>query len=635
MKKFKLIFFPIVVCVMALIIALTACGGAPFVNPGDKLGGGGTGDIADSVNDSAVSSVKKDIIANSDLSALASDTDSAGATEIAATSDVVEITQSGSYYFQGSYGGIHIAGEKLKLHFFLDGANISTENGVAIDGTSDAKKLELVITLAKDSSNVVCNSGLDKKGKEVNAIHIKGSLAINGTGTLSVVSESKSALKASKGLQIVDSTLKLEAANHAVSALFVVGANCTVEVMSAGKDGINAECDDETTAFTTDEGYVSLTNVNYNCNVPGDGIQADTVVYINGGTYHITTSGNFVQKSSANMSEYGMTADDFNYTKSGNDYARVASDEVGRYGSNLYGLSQSCKGIKAGEIEYPDPKGGDDEITVSDGDYLIVITAGSFTIDSTDDAIHTNGGDVLIEGGTYTLSTCDDAITADGLNKITGGDITIAKSYEGIEGAYVEISGGTIDLTASDDGINAASDDRSVTAHIIISGGDITVNASGDGIDSNGSILISGGRVIVYGPTSGRDAGLDADRGIVITGGYVFATSTLGMVETPSSNSTQYVVSYAHQSTITAGSVISLADSNGDMLFSCELLKNCQSVIFSTPDLVKGGSYTLYGGSTKLTTFTVSSIITTIGSAGGSFPGGRPGGTPPGGFGGR
>lgn len=265
---------------------------------------------------------------------------------------------------------------------------------------------------------------------------------------------------------------------------------------------------------------------------------------------------------------------------------------------------------------------------------------GTFNIDSTDDAIHANSGNVLIEGGTYTIATYDDAITSDNLTKITGGEITVSKSYEGIEGAYVEISGGTIDIVSSDDGINAASDNTSVVEHIIISSGNVKVNASGDGIDSNGSILISGGTVLVFGPTSDADAGLDADRGIVITGGYVFVTGSFRMVETPSRNSTQYVVSYAYQSKIAANSVISLVDGNGDTLISVEILKDCQSIIFSTPDLAKGSAYSLYGGSTKLTSFTVSSIITTIGSSGNSFPGGGfnggPGGTtPPGGFGGR
>ena len=186
---------------------------------------------------------------------------------------------------------------------------------------------------------------------------------------------------------------------------------------------------------------------------------------------------------------------------------------------------------------------------------------------------------------------------------------------------------------ASDDGINAASDDKSVTPHVIISGGNVTVDASGDGIDSNGSILISGGTVVVYGPTSDADAGLDADKGIVVNGGTLFATSTLGMVETPSTNSTQHVVSYAHQSSISAGSVVSLTDSDGNVLLSYEVKKNCQSIILSCAALCNGSTYSIYGGQTKMATFTVSSIITSVGSSGSSFPGGGgPGG--PGGMGG-
>lgn len=662
--KIKKLLFPIAAITMSCVFAFSACGGPEegkidpnpdsgitrpdggqtppdtsgggFTNPGDSLGGGGTGDVSDPIDDSANDVVKGEIIDKSDLDGLADNTTSKGAITQEATNEIVEISESGDYYFKGKYGGIHITGEKLKLHFIFDGVTISTENGVAIDGTSDAKKAEVVITLNEGTTNTVTNSGTDKKGKEVNAIHIKGSLAINGTGTLNVTSESKSALKASKEIQIVNATLNLSSVNHAVTGLSVTASNCTINVLTAGKDGINAECDDETTEFTTEEGFVSLKNVTYTCSVAGDGIQADTVVYIDGGSYDITTNGVFVQKTTANMEEYDMTADDFKFIKSGNHYVRIASDETGRYNSSqLYGLTQGCKGIKVGEIEYPDPDDDDIEYAVTEGEYLIVIVSGTFSINSTDDAIHANSGDVLIEGGTFTLSTYDDAITADGLTKITGGDITITTCYEGIEGAYVEISGGTIALTSTDDGINAASNDNTIIEHIIISGGDITVDASGDGLDSNGSILISGGTVVIYGPTSGMDAGMDADRGIVITGGKVFVASTLGMVETPASNSTQYVVSYAHQSMITAGSVITLCDKDGNVILAATVQKNCQSIIFSTPDLINGETYSLYGGDTQLTSFTVSSIITTIGSAGGNFPGGMgPGGKRPGGMGG-
>ena len=620
MKKFKYILSTLIMCAVAF--AATACKtDKPFTNPGDNLGGGGTGEVAGSVDNSYASPIKSEMQSNCDLSELSSKTSDEGKIVVEPQEGVYEITDSKTYYFKGEYGGIFIA-NKQKPHLIFDGATVTNNNGIAIDGTS--KKIELTITLVEGSVNTVSNDGADDKGEGYNAIHVKGDLlAINGKGTLNVVSAAKSAIKASKAIKIVDANLGISATNHGVTGASVAAANCSINITSAGKDGINAECD-EPTEFGTSDGYVALNNVNYTCNVSGDGIQADTVVYINGGNYNVKTNGEFIPKTQ--MSEYGLSADDFNYIKSGNSYQRVATDEAGRYGSgNLYALAQSCKAIKVGQIA--DANG--DPV---DGNYLIAIVDGTLNIDSTDDGLHTNGGDVLIEGGTLTLSTCDDAITSANLTKITGGDITITTCYEGIEGSYVEIGGGKIDLTATDDGINAANENKSVNAHIIISGGEITVDAGGDGIDSNGSILISGGTVTVHGPTTGRDAGLDSDKGIVITGGTVFVTSTLGMVETPSTNSEQYVVSYAHQSTIAAGSTVTLSDGDGNPLVSVTVKKKCQSIILSSPDLKKGKTYSIYGGNTKMTSFTISSVITTIGSQGGSFPGG---GFNPGGPGGR
>ena len=559
----------VVLLIFVLVTAFAACDN--FVNPGDELGGGGIGEVATPADTTTLNETKEAVQAKADLSELAADTSSTGATTVAPTSEVVQISASGTYLFKGTYGGIYIAKEKLTLHFIFDGATIKNNNGVAIDGSVN-KKTTLTITLKAGSTNTVENSGDD-----VNAIHVKGTLSFNGNGTLNVVSNSKSAIKASKEIQIVDATLNLTAENHAITGAAVVASNCTINVLEAGKDGINAECD-EATEFALDDGYVVLTDVDYTCEVGDDGIQANTVLYIDGGDYAISSVG---------------------------------------------------KGIKVSEVTFTskDDDGNKVDNTVTDGDYLTAIASGTFDINSTDDAIHVNSGSALLEGGTFTISTGDDAITAAELIKITGGNITVTKSYEGLEGAFVEISGGKVDIVSSDDGINAASEDRNVKPHIIISGGEVTVNASGDGIDSNGSILISGGTVIVHGPTSGHDAGLDADRGIVITGGKVFASSTLGMVETPSTNSTQNVVSYAQQSNIKAGSIVSLRDKQGNILIEVTVQKNCQSVIMSSPDLKNGETYYIYGNNTKITSFKVSSVITSIGTTGNRFPG-APGGAP-------
>lgn len=614
----KKILFPILTLALSAAI-LSGCGRNAFTNPGDFLGGGGTGEIADSADD-VTDSVKEDF--SDDFSGLSGNTSQDGATVAPPTEGVYTISESGTYYFSGNYGGIALGAKNLTLHLIFDGAHIQSATGIAVNGADDnGKGGEVVITLIGENSVVSAS-------ETENAIHIKGTLSFNGSGSLAVTSSGKNAIKVSKGLTIVDCALTLSAANHAISALFVAASDCEINVLSAGKDGINAECDDKTTAFTTAEGYVYLKNVGYSCETAGDGIQADTVVYIAGGNYHIKTNGVFVADTTQNRTKYGLAADDFRYIKSGDDYQKVASDYRG---SSLYALAQGCKGIKVGEIEYPDPNDEEKEIAVTDGDYSVIIEDGTFTIDSTDDAIHANSGNLSVGGGSFTISTHDDALTSDVLTKITGGEITVTKSYEGIEGAYVEITDGTVDITASDDGINAASDDTSVVEHIIISGGKVYVNSGGDGIDSNGTILISGGETYVAGPTSNMDCAIDSDRGTVVNGGYLFAVGPLGMVETPAQNSAQCVVSFARSQSIAAGTNLSLTDESGRAILTFRTPKACQSVIISCPELENGKKYQIYGGDSSLCDFTVSGIITTVGSSGGI---GNPGGNVPGGPGG-
>ena len=154
------------------------------------------------------------------------------------------------------------------------------------------------------------------------------------------------------------------------------------------------------------------------------------------------------------------------------------------------------------------------------------------------------------------------------------------------------------------------------------------MDSGGDGIDSNGTILISGGVTYVAGPTSNMDCAIDSDRGTVVNGGYLFAVGPLGMVETPSTNSSQYVISFARSQSIAAGTNLSLTDADGKTIFSFQTPKACQSVILSCPELALGSTYKIYGGDSSLCEFTIGGIITSVGSSGGI---GTPGGTPPGG----
>lgn len=545
-----------------------------------------------------------------DLSALSKDVNADGATVL--SNDVTTITSAGSYILTGAYAGITVSvGNGETAHLFLNNATISGGAGIAISNTN--KKSTLIITACENTENEVAS-----KGDDANAIHVKGTLKINGTGTIKV-SAKKNGIKVSKGLSIADSTINLTAGNHALSARFIETENVKIDVLSAGKDALNAECDDKTQEFTLDEGYVSLKSSKVFASVSGDGIQADTFVYITGGSVDIKTAATFVSYSAESMATYDLSEDDFRYIKSGDTYKKI--DDVATKGSR-YAMIQSAKGIKCGEIKYEID--GTEYAVTKNTNYFIVIDGARVKINSSDDAIHTNSGNVLIKGGTLDLTTLDDGIHADELVKIDGGEITVNGSYEGIEGAYVEINGGTINITASDDGINAASDDESVNEHIIISGGTITVDASGDGLDSNGTIYVTGGTLIVYGPTTGADTGLDADGGILIDGGNVFVASSKEMLEIPASNSKSNVLVYG-VNTVPAGSEIILTNADGGEMVRITLKKQAQAIILSTPELATNGTYSLYADENLLASFSVTETITAIGVR----SNGRQGGNPP------
>lgn len=619
MKKLLALFAAFVL--LLSLFTLTACEIKPSLPPDDGNGNGGTvvekpdgvdNDETESDIDKAgsvdVSDVKNDVNCPDDAVAL--------------SGDEISISEGGNYYITGAHTSVTIT-KKITAHLYFDGVTLNNDAGKAF---STDKKSDITLTLIGENS---ITNGSD------NAVHIKGDLTVNGSGSLTVTSNGKNGIKVSKQLTVVDASLNVSSQNHGITAETIVANGAKINITSAKKDGLHAECDYEydkdeginveECVFTKDAGFVSLVNVDYSCDVKGDGIQADTFVYINGGNYNIKTTGEFVKDTTANRQEYGLISDDFRYQYRNGVYKKVASDEAR---GTLYALTQGCKGIKVGEIEFDSNGDDEDDYVVTEGDYIIMIKGGTFVIDSTDDALHTNSGDVVIDGGTFTINTTDDGMHADQLLKINGGNIDVQTSYEGLEGGYVEINGGTIKVVATDDGINAASDDRTVKEHIIVTDGTITVDAEGDGIDSNGTVLISGGTVTVFGPTTGGNGGLDADNGILVDGGTVFVTSALGMVETPGNNSKQYVVSYGSKSSLGNGDVISVKDSDGNVLIQVTLIKSCQSVIVSIDGFKKGSTYSLYKNDTLLESFTVSNILTTIGTQSGGFgPGGnRPGG---------
>ena len=293
---------------------------------------------------------------------------------------------------------------------------------------------------------------------------------------------------------------------------------------------------------------------------------------------------------------------------------------------------------------------------------LITLSGGELKLESRDDGINCDG-DILVNGSVITLDCFDDAVHSDGSVTIDSGDITVTSSNEGIEGKNITVNGGNVSVTASDDGFNCTTGEgggfgfrpgaysAGEMPMLVFNGGTVYVNAQGDGLDSNGSIEVNGGTVIVDGPTgSGNgslDSGTESGGTITVNGGTLLAVGSTGMAETPGSASGQY--SFYYGVSFQSGTKITVTDKNGKKLIEHTAAKSGGCIIFSSPELEQNGEYTLQVGSSYYDII-ITDRITSYGQGGGfggfgggpggfgggpGGSGGGPGGQqPPGGFGG-
>ena len=139
-----------------------------------------------------------------------------------------------------------------------------------------------------------------------------------------------------------------------------------------------------------------------------------------------------------------------------------------------------------------------------------------------------------------------------------------------------------------------------LTPLLTVSGGYTAVYASGDGIDSNGNIVMTGGTLLVFGPTDNGNGAIDYGDGncsMTISGGTLLAVGSSGMAET-ATGSGQAVFDGAFRSSVAAGTLIGLCDADGNLLCGYRLPKIISSIVFSSAALTSGATYTLVQGGT-------------------------------------
>ena len=389
----------------------------------------------------------------------------------------VSITAAGTYVFSGDCdnGSITVKKGVTGVTIVLNGLTLTNDDSAAITLNKTA---EASLIAAAGTTNTVADTASSNDENAAVKVKSGATLAIGGTGTLTVDGNAKNGIKgaADAVISVDEVALTIEAENDGLSCddeLTIAGGTLNI---TAGGDAVKAspDTDDTENPDTTSLGNVTISGGTLTLHATGEGVQADGDLTISGGTFHVKTNGG---------------------------HTTTLTDD-----------SASCKGFKAGKT--------------------LTVIGGTLTVDSADDALHANT-DVTISGGTLTLATGDDGVHADndlvigtkGASSTSTPRINITASYEGLEGTTVTVYSGDIDVVASDDGVNAANStlgERSDKYAINIAGGDLYIDAGSDGLDSNNDINMTGGKVEVYGADAVMDAAIDYDGTFTLSGGTLF-----------------------------------------------------------------------------------------------------------------
>lgn len=532
--------------------------------------------------------------------------------------NTITITQGGTYSLSGTLSDGQLivnAGDLDQVKLLLNGVNMTSSTSAPIY-IMNADKTTL--TLVEGTENIITDATSyhyeDASIDEPNAaIFSKDDLKIDGTGTLIVNANYNNGIASKDDLSIKNGTITVNAVNNGIKGKDSIEIENGTFIINSGGDAIKSDNTTDTT-----KGYITINGGTFDLVATGDGIQAETNLLINAGTFTIKTGGGS-ENASSHSSDWG------NWMFPGQSQSSSSISEE----------TTSAKGLKAG--------------------LNLTIEGGTFTLDSSDDAMHTNDS-IIINNGELLITSGDDGIHADTNLEINGGNIDIKKSYEGLESTTITINNGSIHLVANDDGINAAGGNdgssmggrpgqnqfSSSTGMIYFNGGYVYVDATGDGIDANGSIEMTGGTVLVNGPTDGGNGALDYDATFNISGGLLIAMGSSAMLQTPSTSSSQNTIVVSTNTT--AGTLVNIKDTTGTDLVTFAPSKTSQVMIISSPDFKTGSTYTIstggtysgtetdglyidgtYSGGSELTSLTLSSSVTSNGnlSSGGM---GRPSG---------
>ncbi|UOQ84359.1 carbohydrate-binding domain-containing protein [Gracilibacillus salinarum] len=581
--------------------------------------------------------------------------------------NTVTIHTSGTYVLEGDASDSQVivdAEDQGTVRIILNGVSLTSTTSAPIF-VKQADKT--VVSVEKGTENTLTDASEyvyeDEDSDEPKAaIYSKDDLTINGSGQLTVKANFNDGITGNDDLKIIGATIAITATDDGIVGRDLFAMKDASITVDAGGDGVKSSNDED-----ADKANIVLESGTLTVDAEGDGIASENTVTVLDGEYNIVAGGGSPETIEATQ-EFGggmggqggmqgqmpngedssgerpappegfeegempqfeegqapsdggqMTPPDQGTTtetqQSGD--TQQSSQEQAQTNEQQQGTNAESTESAETEEDTPSTKG----IKAVNS---VTIAGGTISIDSNDDALHSDK-ELTITNGDITINTGDDAVHADESLAINGGNVQVDKSYEGIESQDITITDGTIRLTTADDGfnVNGGTDemgmfganqgqtteqttdseqtDETTTeteeeGQLLIEGGYIYVNADGDGLDSNTSAKMTGGTVLVYGPTNSGNGALDYNSAFTVEGGTLIAAGSSGMAQGVSEDSAQNSILMTFPEMLEANTTVYVTDSNGDVVTAVTPEKQFQTVVISSPDLKQDETYTINTG---------------------------------------
>lgn len=450
---------------------------------------------------------------------------------------VYTITKAGEYTVTGllSEGQLIVdAGDEDEVTIVLNGTSITCSSGSPIY-VKNASKVE--IKSEENSFNEVIDNrteatedSSDDAGNA--AIYATCDLKLVGKGALVVTGNYNNGIQSKDDLSIKNVIVKVTAVNNAVKG------NNAVDIESGNIIAISAKGDGIKTSNSNisnkgnQKGIVTITGGNIDVYAACDGIDAAYGVDISGdGNLNIYTDtySEYSEEVTSSGSSSGTSTSrnsSANKTASANTVSYVAASDTianapgGSGGGNMGGMD----GQNGGNA--PDMNGGSGGNKAGGnrpgmpGDF-------NKSGNSSGQSYSTKGikaeSEINISGFTINISSTDDGIHANS-------DSGVLETGEDGKGTIV-INGGSITISSGDDGIHA-------DKQLDVNDGYINVVTSYEGLEAI-TINLNGGKIYVY----ATDDGINACTGdgktspiVNVTGGYIDVTTASGDTDGIDSN---------------------------------------------------------------------------------------------------